>query len=587
MSWRESLAALQRQFEARAERSNGLHHLFVEVADDERERMAGPDWFVRLSPFAGANAAEAKIGDPWFFVSSAGLPSVSPGYRELASGESLDRVPEEQIVRDGGGTPRAIQVPMRLRRGYLCGDHTQLAGFESLAKAVSHILTDDCELLRHELADDMCDLFRKPRGGVRYVFGDVPEQPKEFIANGWDAAGLVFENGVLIDVPIAESVPGVGHWLLLLHRLSWRRLPSCPLSGARLAWHENTTVPFEWVSQQEFNQQIPPEWSKCFAQISGKSYYSILGERDRPLDVNLASVFAIQLLLSGTGSRKKPTSDPNVESVDYSREAWHQRTLPEFAAGSVQSCCDTANPHVVVLTATSIERDTVLKHMQPLDDRNHIIRIFYENNTFFVGRLGVYPIVLCMCEMGSSGRDSALAVATESIQVWKPSVIVMVGIAFGRDRERQKIGDVLIADRVIAYEPSRVGVERTIPRGQQHAVSPLLLNRFRNALGWSFLAPTGIACDLHFGPVLSGEKLVDNPEFKQSLLEDFPNAVGGEMEGAGLAAAAERSRCHWILVKGICDWGDGTKNKQHQGFAAAAATSLVQHVLSQEGAIPR
>ncbi len=60
------------------------------------------------------------------------------------------------------------------------------------------------------------------------------------------------------------------------------------------------------------------------------------------------------------------------------------------------------------------------------------------------------------------------------------------------------------------------------------------------------------------------------------------------MEGAGLAAAAGRVNCEWALVKGICDWADGTKRnprrESDQEFAAAAAVSLIQHVFNQPGA---
>ena len=134
-----------------------------------------------------------------------------------------------------------------------------------------------------------------------------------------------------------------------------------------------------------------------------------------------------------------------------------------------------------------------------------------------------------MCEMGSSGRDSSQAVAGELIGFWKPRAIVMVGIAFGRDAERQKIGDVLIADRVICYEPARVGSDQTIQRGNHYPTSPMLLNRFRNAIGWSFLNPVGSACDLHFGPLLSGEKLVDNSEFKKGLFTSWLIRRSGEV----------------------------------------------------------
>jgi nucleoside phosphorylase len=52
------------------------------------------------------------------------------------------------------------------------------------------------------------------------------------------------------------------------------------------------------------------------------------------------------------------------------------------------------------------------------------------------------------------------------------------------------------------------------------------------------------------------------------------------MEGAGLCAASGRLGVAWILVKSICDWGDGKKHNQHQQLAAAV--SLVHHVLSQK-----
>ena len=99
--------------------------------------------------------------------------------------------------------------------------------------------------------------------------------------------------------------------------------------------------------------------------------------------------------------------------------------------------------------------------------------------------------------------------------------------------------------------------------------------------GWRFERPDKTRCRMIVGPVLSGEKLIDDPDFKRDLLKRYPSAVGGDMEGAGLYAAAARGGTAWILVKGICDWADGRKTSKHQPLAAAAATSLVLRVLSQ------
>ncbi len=188
--------------------------------------------------------------------------------------------------------------------------------------------------------------------------------------------------------------------------------------------------------------------------------------------------------------------------------------------------------------------------MQPLPDTAGVIRLFYENNTFFLGCLGNQSVVLCMCSVGASGRDSAQIVTGEALRFWGPSALIMVGIAFGRGSERQKIGDVLVSERIIAYEPQRVGSESTISRGQEFLPGTRLYHSFRNAdMDWSFRDPNGLACAVHFGPMLSGEKLVDNPDFKSGLFEKHRSAIGGEMEGVGVATCAEREKNEWILVK--------------------------------------
>ena len=71
-----------------------------------------------------------------------------------------------------------------------------------------------------------------------------------------------------------------------------------------------------------------------------------------------------------------------------------------------------------------------------------------------------------------------------------------------------------------------------------------------------------------------------------TISEVYPTAIGGEMEGTGLASAADRKpkKCEWILVKAICNSADGTKSKKHQAFAAASSVSLVEHVFNQVGA---
>jgi hypothetical protein len=307
VGWRETLATLKSQFEAHAARSLGLHHMMVEVADDERDKMRGPDWFAREADLFGTNTASIPRTGPWQVAQFSGLPWLGPHFRKVQPEESLEGIPPERIVRDQSGTPRAVFVPMRLRSSYLCGDTNSSTGFLALAEATSRSLAgidfDGCPF-----ADETSEIFRKPRGGIRQVFGDITDPPRQFIAQGWDSGILLYHSGVLIETPLAEQHPDSAHWLLLLHQLAWRQVSGSPLQAQRLSWHENMTVPYEWVINREANVSVPTMIRETLAQMSTTSYYSVLGTREHPLDVNLASAFAIDLLLSTVPTAEKRES---------------------------------------------------------------------------------------------------------------------------------------------------------------------------------------------------------------------------------------------------------------------------------------
>jgi nucleoside phosphorylase len=139
-----------------------------------------------------------------------------------------------------------------------------------------------------------------------------------------------------------------------------------------------------------------------------------------------------------------------------------------------------------------------------------------------------------------------------------------------------------VASQIISYEPQRVGTDSTIYRGGIPTSDTTLSNRFVNAQKWSFKRPDNSRSAIIVGPLLSGEKVIDNAQYKAELFCQFPQAIGGEMEGAGLWAAAARLRKPWILIKAICDWADGKKGDNYQPLAAAAAASLVHNVLCQK-----
>jgi nucleoside phosphorylase len=277
----------------------------------------------------------------------------------------------------------------------------------------------------------------------------------------------------------------------------------------------------------------------------------------------------------------RPTAAVDLPAYKIEEQPWCT-PLPETRDLSSEELVSQASQiDVVVITATDTEIEAVLRRLQPLRRRRAILKGAFEQETYYLGRFGSCRAAVTKCRMGSLDSGGATLATEHAQRIWRPKAIVMVGIALGKDPSKQKIGDVLVASQVISYEPERVGETQVVSRGPISPANTTLLNRFENVPHWSFCRPDGSRCERHVGPLLSGEKLVDDPAFKAQLFERYPQAIGGDMEGVGLAAAAIRHGAPWILVKAICDWADGRKDKKHQPLAAAAAVSLVHHVLSQ------
>lgn len=296
--------------------------------------------------------------------------------------------------------------------------------------------------------------------------------------------------------------------------------------------------------------------------------------------------FKIPLVSNKPVSPKPPADSVDVEvNFDKPEHLTAQRKQESrplaIRSVSVPEFRSAIDEHpLLIVTVVEPELRAVLSFLKPLKGKSKIWRGHAGQETYYVGRYGAQIAVVTMCGVGSIGRDSVILSTQQAITEWRPKAVIMVGIAFGKDREKQKLGDVLVASQVVSYEQQRIGDRQIIYRGAISQTGPVLLNRFRQALDWRYMSDQGEEINFHVGPLLSGEKLIDQAKYKEELFGAFPQAIGGEMEGAGLSAVAARTNTEWLIVKGICDWADGTKSDDAQSLAAHAAASLVHHVLS-------
>lgn len=241
------------------------------------------------------------------------------------------------------------------------------------------------------------------------------------------------------------------------------------------------------------------------------------------------------------------------------------------------------NNLILIVTATDLETKILHNNLSPTKGNDEVLRVLHKNLAYYYGKLGLYDVVHVQSSMGSLSRSSSIMTVNEALEFLKVKVVIMLGIAFGVDKKKQKIGDVLISESVIPYNPKRVGRKMTIARGIEAPASKHLLSRFKTLTAtWHHLVDNNSEAETFPTRLLSGEELIDNLAHRNQIISINPDSRGGEMEGAGIYASCD-GRAEWILVKGICDFADGKKglNKQlRQEIAMRSAISAALEVFN-------
>ena len=244
---------------------------------------------------------------------------------------------------------------------------------------------------------------------------------------------------------------------------------------------------------------------------------------------------------------------------------------------------------ILLMPATTTEEEEVLRYLKPKEDKspNKIIRTMINDvQNVYIGKYGKNPVIVVMTapDKSKQGPIEAAIIATRILEKVKSiKYVVAVGVCFGINKERHKLGDVIVSSIVCNFTNKREGLDELeeYQRGDQSHVGNIV-KEFRPSKQLKMPHEIKVDC----GPVISTASLIDNPDIKKELLEGRKDAYAGEMEGAGIMAAVRYTpqRVEAIVIKGIGDWGDGTKedSKEQKPFAARAAAFYVTTVLDEK-----
>jgi adenosylhomocysteine nucleosidase len=187
--------------------------------------------------------------------------------------------------------------------------------------------------------------------------------------------------------------------------------------------------------------------------------------------------------------------------------------------------------------------------------------------TFDTGELDAHRVVLAAAGMGKVNTG---LVATLLADRFHCHTIVFTGVAGGLD-PRLRIGDIVIADRVVQHDFGVIEDERLAPYQPGHVpfinpterfgypVDPDLIDRVKRRLeGFALpaLPPaaggTGTAPRITYGTVLTGDQYLHCEATRNRLHEDFA-ALAIEMEGGALAQVCEAFAIPWLVIRALSD----------------------------------
>ena len=235
---------------------------------------------------------------------------------------------------------------------------------------------------------------------------------------------------------------------------------------------------------------------------------------------------------------------------------------------------------VLLMTATSTELQGIMGYLKPKDGNIKIIQTIVNGEKVYIGKYGKCPVVV---GMSAQGPTSACNITTKLMNTVKPHYVIAVGICYGMDKSKASSGDVIVSNLICDYTSLHVG-DTLQPRGGIHLVGRTLLQVFSSPIGYSH-TQDGKEVKVHCGPIITGP-LVVSSEHKEQLKHFWPDALGGEMEGAGIMAAIRNATyvgVEAIVIKAICDWGDGKKSEaaDWKPFSSHAAARYVYHQMDK------
>lgn len=206
-------------------------------------------------------------------------------------------------------------------------------------------------------------------------------------------------------------------------------------------------------------------------------------------------------------------------------------------------------------------------------------------------------IVGCCCN--AAGMQSTSVVASYLYSRFSVPLVIMTGFCAGFKVDGVNYGDLFIAESEYDYGSGKLvkkenAEQKVKPEPRQIPCSYSLLGKLRSFISeedmksklYAELKRVNLLMDemnvpeIHVSPGACGSYVVGDETFMNKLLEDSNRKLRGlDMEGYGLYMTGHMLNREFVLIKGIADYADGSKDdKFHKTCSYASAWFVAQYV---------
>ena len=245
---------------------------------------------------------------------------------------------------------------------------------------------------------------------------------------------------------------------------------------------------------------------------------------------------------------------------------------------------------VKVLLVFTSEFSVMWNYLEPLNGYKHIHRynqIGHQTQiiTYYIGKYGACHAAIIKISPVFEPNNTSTIVMMADQCFPNLDAVISVGVVCGIKKKAQ-ICDVLVSSKVINYIYD-ITTKEYIQKGEAITLSNAVVKLFAQPVQWpSELGKKYLEVnrqqipDVKCGMILSGPYVVDDPAINEMVKKFAVEAIGIEMDGANIFANNQKATVNTIIVKAVCDFGDGKDIKVNQNTAALLASDLVYIGLS-------